>query len=112
MVKKVKVDGMPAVRPTCACCERKLLFWSSETRGPNPNGGTLVVSREWKQWKGYGNREDGTTPLFCTLRCALSFAVTSWHMLSNEHVKSEVKLPWRLNIRERVGQLARSLVGR
>jgi hypothetical protein len=70
----MKIEGLPAIkdRPRCVNCRRPLKHWTDDTRGPNPNGGTMVVRKVFASWRGY---PQGGPLLFDTLRCALEFAV-------------------------------------
>lgn len=67
----MKTEGLPKERPLCENCQRPLTYWSNDTRERSDNGRTRVVRRVFERWRGYPHH----APIFCTLRCALNFAV-------------------------------------
>lgn len=85
---KCIVHGLPVVRPRCCNCDKALTYWAetlkTEKRPTKEKdrwtGETLykrvVVEKRFEFWRGYGGfRKAGRPPLFCTLTCALQFAV-------------------------------------
>lgn len=64
------IENMPAVRPLCVCCHRKLAYFTNMERAHSYP--FQVVKRTFSFWKAYPHH---TRPIFCTLKCALSFAV-------------------------------------
>jgi hypothetical protein len=65
-----KIEALPPVRPKCMRCGTPLKFWTNETREGRPS---RVVRRVFTNWRGY----PVVDPVFCTLRCALAFAVAA-----------------------------------
>lgn len=63
---------MPSPRPLCQRCNTPIRYFTKnfDAAGKEVWSGR-AVRKVWTQWVGYPNSR---TPLFCTLRCALSFA--------------------------------------
>lgn len=60
------IEGMPADRPRCPYCDRKLAPVVHEERVDGY--GSRIIRRTWVRWR-------AKRQLFCTLSCALDFAV-------------------------------------
>lgn len=75
-----KVLDMPATRPHCHNCDKPASYFAdvveSQQRlvaqGALDTYKRVVTVKRWTSWRGYPN---GRRPLFCTLTCALAFAV-------------------------------------
>ena len=74
-MKRVPVEGVPAERPRCPYCNRRLRPVSNDTQEKQDLPGgvwrLVVTRRAWAgRWLAYAG-------LFCRLNCALNFAVAA-----------------------------------
>lgn len=63
------IEGVPDVRPRCACCDKPLQMYTNNTYA-NGNYSGRIIRRVFNRWKAYSG-------LFCTLSCAHSFALAA-----------------------------------
>lgn len=75
--RSIPVDNLPDPRARCVNCHKALQYWTDDTYGERDpqTGRRPVVSRIFEGWRGYPR---GAVKLFCTLRCALRFAVGAY----------------------------------
>jgi hypothetical protein len=69
------IEGMPAERPVCAYCGRRMQPITDHQREHGKGWGTgRIIRRVFKFWKAYPTYRD---PIFDTKECALKFAVAA-----------------------------------
>ena len=73
-MKRPPIEGMPAERPVCPFCGKKLRPCVDDVRVRDEGNVTKIISRKWYGWQGYPNIRDA---VFCTLNCSLGFALAA-----------------------------------
>lgn len=83
--KRVAIEGLPAERPVCQSCGKNLRPWTDDTfdKSIGYRNGAFPIRRVFTGWQGYP-KGHGRKKLFCTLRCAMTFAVTAHEVLHQE----------------------------